>query len=1606
MPPTNRTSPKPLLTGVADFVGRVLLPLLFLTGQCHGEATSTNAADSSLASLDHLLDGLDTPPLNEGFTYLPDFHDCPLPCSDYANVFSWVRYWTPDQLQRCSEPLLLQFSVEQPVASSASSSIGAGVPVYACSLSPTAAGSSTASPPPIDNPKTSNNLNKVQLSRAVACAAPSSPSSSPRGNTTAVQKLVVSSGASRNASGDGSDVYAMMKGLQSFFEAQGNCDETLVFARHKQTTMGMYVGASLGKAATTDAVLTSLSSRLQTAGAASQPLVAQLCGNSGSNNRTTEQTLGIAMDATGDLSIVQQAVAAWSKGNCVSSLGSSLQQDASPVEAHVVDLSPTPPRINSTLAVSRRFLGSRYLRGRSADNATVSAATPTPPAKNSDGTCASYVIQKTDTCSKLATQYGINVTDIEKWNANKTWAWTDCAGMMYGNNMCLSEGRAPLPPPQQGVECGPTLPGTTLPTNKSVSMADLNPCPLNACCSNWGFCGVFPQHCDIHNAPGSSSPGAKDKQFQNTCISNCNRDIKQNSGPPDTQMRVGYYEAFGMDRPCLNLKAKNANVGGVYTHIHWAFAAIDPTTLKPVINDTDKQWADFKALQDVKRIVSFGGWSFSTDAATFEVMRKAILENRDTFAANVLKFVNDEGLDGADFDWEYPAAPDIFAGDQPIGQKGDGLGYLKFLITMKQKLGKDKSLSIAAPASFWYLKPFPIDRISSAIDYIVYMTYDLHGQWDYGNANSFDSCTSGKCIRSHVNLTETKNSLSIITKAGVANNKVVVGEASYGRSFHMAEHLCWGPLCEFTGSRNQSDATPGRCTQTAGYIANAEINELIRQGAQSIYDGSSDTDVVLYNGDYVAYMTPTTQDRRRDTWKGLNFAGTVNWAVDLQAFTADDMDNASGDRGKAGSEGCIAGDDLTVDTGDLCEFTCDLGFCPESLCYCTERGILDPLPAVKNGSANDVVIAWNEQGIDINKMCKFACTYGYCPDDVCTTPLETMVEDDTDDTPPYANPDDDPRVANANKCLIYENGDHDDSVAPCKIYCKPQLDAAAAAGRTSNYGCVGFWPLNEPIPWQTISGLPCRVAGGTCSCDNYLVNEIATTVLEALPIIAEIGCYLIMSTLKLVVDIGSNIFTGGALSAGLNAVTTAAQIVNYVYPSDQDPQGAFDWWLSPCGNTDLVPDDIKKAFGILSDVADTVTGFKGPKNIPKGSGRHGDDGNPKDQSKPRPTSNEPKPTSKPTDKPTGKPTDKPTGKPTDKPTACPVPTKKVRRGMGIGAGHGGVPQTTTRPDGAVETLWPRGEAGVMTADQHGEYESYDSEYYVDEVDSINASCKNNKAKKCKIPKGKDVQRLGTGKNTLRKLSCVNNVVKTQEMIVTSLVYAPAATSSVVARKCEAAWTQACYHYSSVIRENPQYATLTCPQEAASTKHRQDAEATKVWSDQHKGKGWLDPQHRQWPKCDRDEYPPAYLLNDADPAFVNSGHNRNGQLVRFVPGKQNQRAGGMWKGVCFNGPVKELSDREFQDRVARSPHTNVIHDTNLVQTEAAITVDQRPEFTINSWGPPSSPDDGLGSNPCWPSAIAPLDPGFALLTYDKYYDTHPMPYNYLAAYVPPAAPQPT
>lgn len=193
---------------------------------------------------------------------------------------------------------------------------------------------------------------------------------------------------------------------------------------------------------------------------------------------------------------------------------------------------------------------------------------------------------------------------------------------------------------------------------------------------------------------------------------------------------MGYYETWNFDRPCLNMRVADA-AGLDYTHVHWAFAAISDS-FDVVINDTFSQWEDVKSLGDagIKRIVSFGGWGYSTDSATYDKLRQAMSpDNRMTFTQNIINFLNNEGIDGVDFDWEYPGEPDIPG--IPAGLPTDGQYYFEFLGILRGTLGLDtkKTISFAAPASYWYLKQFPIRQMAEEADYVVFMTYDLHGEY-------------------------------------------------------------------------------------------------------------------------------------------------------------------------------------------------------------------------------------------------------------------------------------------------------------------------------------------------------------------------------------------------------------------------------------------------------------------------------------------------------------------------------------------------------------------------------------------------------------------------------------------------------------------------------------------------------------------------------------------------------------------------------------------------------------------------------------------------------------------------------------------------------------
>lgn len=298
------------------------------------------------------------------------------------------------------------------------------------------------------------------------------------------------------------------------------------------------------------------------------------------------------------------------------------------------------------------------------------------------------------------------------------------------------------------------------------------------------------------------------------------------------------------------------------------------------------------------------------------------------------------------------------------GSPTDGENYLAFLEAVKSKMPSGKSLSIALPGSFWYMKGFPVAKMNKVVDYFIFMTYDLHGQWDYGSKWANPGCDGGNCLRSHVNKTETENSLSMLTKAGVQSNKIMVGVSSYGRSFKMEDAGCTDVQCKFTGSFTISEAEPGECTGTGGYIADAELRDLRDFGtAKTWYDDASDSDIMTWDGNWVAWMDTKTKDRRIDWVRGLNFGGTTDWAVDLQEFHGPAEDEeGEGDVTEADPASCEA------EYADLDAVVNDLDNIPS---YCVSLYLIDAMSTMLDTVLDD----YNEAKEDYDG--KFGYYAGY-----------------------------------------------------------------------------------------------------------------------------------------------------------------------------------------------------------------------------------------------------------------------------------------------------------------------------------------------------------------------------------------------------------------------------------------------------------------------------------------------------------------------------------------------------------------------------------------------------------------------------------------------------
>ncbi|TPX10951.1 uncharacterized protein E0L32_008157 [Thyridium curvatum] len=374
-------------------------------------------------------------------------------------------------------------------------------------------------------------------------------------------------------------------------------------------------------------------------------------------------------------------------------------------------------------------------------------------------------------------------------------------------------------------------------------------CPLNVCCSKYGFCGTTSEFCGDKKVKRPTCAVDKSSRFKRV---------------------VGYYESWSSARPCNRFYPEQIP-SGVYSHINFAFASINPSTFELIPADQSdvdmyRRVAYLKRNDpNLKVMIAVGGWTFNDPgptATTFSDIARSEDAQRK-FIGSVLSFLQTYNYDGIDLDWEYPGAEDR------SGRGEDFANFPKFMANLKQAL-KDYEVSITLPASLWYLQHFDIKRLAPHVDFFNMMTYDFHGVWDKPNK------WVGPYLNSHTNLTEIKEGLDLLWRNDIDHDKVTLGMAFYGRGFIATSSACLSPGCTF-----ESGTAAQLCSAEVGVILNSEIDGLVaKEGLNPVLNKDAAVKVLTWGGNnWVTYDDEETLQMKADFARSECLGGVMVWAI-------------------------------------------------------------------------------------------------------------------------------------------------------------------------------------------------------------------------------------------------------------------------------------------------------------------------------------------------------------------------------------------------------------------------------------------------------------------------------------------------------------------------------------------------------------------------------------------------------------------------------------------------------------------------------------------------------------------------------------------------------
>lgn len=215
----------------------------------------------------------------------------------------------------------------------------------------------------------------------------------------------------------------------------------------------------------------------------------------------------------------------------------------------------------------------------------------------------------------------------------------------------------------------------------------------------------------------------------------------------------------------------------------YAFAVTTPNVNVLGLDVSDEvrlpQFVSLAHQNGVKASLSIGGWTGSRYFST----AVGSAENRTSFVRTVTTAAKKYGLDGLDFDWEYPGAQGIGCN---LVDPNDTANFLLFLQELRTTTtGRSLILSAAV-----YVTPFAdasgspsqdVAGFADVLDYIAIMNYDLKSNTAIGAGPS--SPLDDTCAPSGAKWGSAVSSVAAWSDAGIPLSKLVLGVGAYGHSY-------------------------------------------------------------------------------------------------------------------------------------------------------------------------------------------------------------------------------------------------------------------------------------------------------------------------------------------------------------------------------------------------------------------------------------------------------------------------------------------------------------------------------------------------------------------------------------------------------------------------------------------------------------------------------------------------------------------------------------------------------------------------------------------------------------------------------------------------------